>query len=129
MKFKYSKSAVICSSLILCVMGLAAFFLPEELLAWLGDKDTTSLPLQLYGASLLGFGFANWHIRNSPVGGIYGRAIVTGNIIHLLSAVGILLGLLLGGQSEPVIIAVFSIYAFLTILFIFLLFSDGLSKE
>jgi hypothetical protein len=46
---------------------------------------------QLLAASLVGFGAMNWMARASSIGGIYGRAIVVGNLgmfaISALSAI------------------------------------------
>lgn len=84
--------------------------------------------IQLYGASLLGFGFTNWHNRYSPMGGIYGRAIVTGNIIHFLSGTSIMLGLILGGQLSTGLLLLFSAYLLLAIGYIAILFRGGIKK-
>lgn len=35
--------------------------------------------IQLLGTAFIGFAATNWMVRHSPVGGIYGRAVVMGN--------------------------------------------------
>ena len=99
MKIWWIKYLIITSSAILIVTGIAAFFMPEELALLAGTAEGSTIFIQLYGAALIGFGFANWHVRHAAVGGIYGRALVTGNVIHFLSGSGILIGLAAGGTS------------------------------
>jgi len=36
------------------------------------------------GGLYLGFAMLNWMNRNAPVGGIYGRPLLTANLIHFL---------------------------------------------
>jgi hypothetical protein len=129
MKLNWTRYTVILSSFILCLAGLAAFFIPERGALFLGEESAGELLIQLYGASLLGFGFANWNIRHAAVGGIYGRAVVTGNIIHFLAGTSLLLGMVLGGQTHIGIIAAFAVYLLLAVGYIAVLFSGGVKKR
>lgn len=129
MQLRWTKYVVSLSSFILFLAGLTAFFIPGQLASFVGEENTPELLIQLYGASLLGFGFANWNIRHSLVGGIYGRAIVTGNRIQFLAGTGILLGFVLGGQIKTGILAAFAIYILLATGYAAVLFSGGIAKR
>ncbi|HEX7071374.1 MAG TPA: hypothetical protein VF190_11235 [Rhodothermales bacterium] len=70
----------------LALAGLTCTFLPQELLALLGEPSVaaTTLVVQIAGALYLGFALLNWMVRRSPIGGIYGRPITVGNFLHFL---------------------------------------------
>ena len=76
------------SALVLAVLGLAGTFLPHEILALLDVPKGVILPLlvQMTGALCLGFAFLNWSTRTNLIGGIYGRPLVMGNLVHFLIA-------------------------------------------
>ena len=82
------KSSLIltASSILLFGAGGALLFAPTEL-----APDTPILMTQLLAGALVGFGAMNWMARSSSIGGIYGRAIVVGNLgmftIGALSAI------------------------------------------
>lgn len=71
--------------------GVVILFLPQSVSAPVAGIAVASLSAQLYGAAVLGLGVANWIARRSPLGGIYGRALVTGNFIHAGTATLVLL--------------------------------------
>jgi hypothetical protein len=72
------------SALFMGAAGLAASFLPHELLALMDVVPTVTLAVfvQLFGAILFGFAMVNWIARSTPIGGIYGRPIALGNLAH-----------------------------------------------
>lgn len=74
------------SALMMAAVGLAATFAPGELLAAVGaDAGAWSkLLVQLAGALYLGFAMINWMARGSLIGGIYGRPVATGNLVHFV---------------------------------------------
>jgi len=72
-------------------LGVVILFLPQSVSAPVAGIATASLSAQLYGAAILGLGMANWIARQSPLGGIYGRAIVVGNFTHAGAATLVLL--------------------------------------
>lgn len=74
------------SALVMGVAGIAASFLPEELLRALDLETTTLLPVlvQLLGALWFGFAMVNWTARGSLIGGIYNRAVAIGNLTHFV---------------------------------------------
>ncbi len=66
--------------------GIAASFLPQELLRAANMEPTTVLPLlvQLLGALLFAFAMVNWTARGSLIGGIYNRPVAIGNLTHFV---------------------------------------------
>jgi hypothetical protein len=80
------------SAIVLGVMGAATSFLPVEILSVVdaGSDRSVATLVQLLGAALFGFAMLNWMARGAPAGGIYGRPIVIGNLVHF-SVAGIAL--------------------------------------
>jgi len=72
------------SGLALAASGIAASFLPHEILRALEIQPTGLLPVivQLWAATLFGFGMVNWTARGSLIGGIYNRPVAIGNLAH-----------------------------------------------
>lgn len=64
------------------LMGLALTFAPLEMAAWFGWQVDQELPLSLLGGALFGLALLNWMGRNAVYGGIYGRPILLGNVVH-----------------------------------------------
>ena len=62
--------------------GVALLFLPDVLLGWFtpGPDVRAAFFAQQFGTALLGLAAVNWIGRTSPVGGIYGRPLVVGNV-------------------------------------------------
>src|SRR5687768_15596472 len=67
----------------LAVVGAALVFAPDEATSMLAPGSSHSILVQLSGAALLGWAVAIWTARGALLGGIYGRAIVAGNHMHL----------------------------------------------
>ena len=84
----FSRLLMTVSAGVLAALGLAATFLPQELLARLGLAPDAPLVLlvQVLGALWLGFAMLDWMARGSAIGGIYGRPLVVGNLLHFASA-------------------------------------------
>ncbi len=72
------------SACLMAVGGVLLSFLPAEILTGLEAQalPSTVLLLQAYGAALLGFAMVNWMSRGMTFGGIYGRPLVVGNLMH-----------------------------------------------
>lgn len=70
----------------MAVAGIAASFLPHEILRALEIQPTGLLPVivQLLGAALFAFGLVNWTARGSLIGGIYHRPVAIGNLAHFV---------------------------------------------
>ena len=104
--------------------GVALLFAPSEL----GRLMTAShaalvspVTLQLWAAALLGLGAINWIGRGLTLGGIYGRALVVGNLAHW--TVGTLVGVraALDRPSSPALWVGAGLYGVFAVLFYWLL--------
>jgi len=73
--------AVTAAALALLAAGGALLFAPGLLGL---DTPPAQAVAALYAAALIGLGLASWVARASPLGGIYGRALVVGNFAHAL---------------------------------------------
>lgn len=109
-------------------LGVVILFLPQSVSAPVAGIAIASLSAQLYGAAILGLGMANWIARRGPLGGIYGRALVTGNFIHAGAATLVLLRPTIASGS-PKLWTAFVVALVLAIGFGWLLFaSDGIGE-
>lgn len=91
---------MIASALFMAAIGLSLTFAPEEILHRL-DSDATSwgtTMAQVCGALYCGFALMNWMAKGVLLGGIYGRPIVIGNLVHFTMG-ALLLAKLPGGHS------------------------------
>jgi hypothetical protein len=72
------------SSFFLVILGLAASFIPQEILAHYGARSSGLgvLLMQVVGALYLGFAVVNWMARDVLIGGIYARPVALGNFLH-----------------------------------------------
>lgn len=73
------RSSMALSAIGLGAMGAMLLFAPLETAGLLVADPGDPVLLQLLGATLLGWGAANWLARGAVLGGIYGRAVVAGN--------------------------------------------------
>jgi hypothetical protein len=69
-------------AIYLATTGGLLLFAPQELGRAFGAGLGASPLLQLLGGALIGLGAADWMARQSPLGGIYGRAVVAANQLH-----------------------------------------------
>lgn len=84
---------------LLALCGVALLFAPSEVEALVsGGGHGVPVLAQLLGGALLGFAAANWLARHSVLGGIYGRAVVAGNLAFAFVGTLSLLG---GTPAEP----------------------------
>lgn len=83
-----TRTLLVASAVLLGAMGLAATFLPDEVLRWSGAPPSPVLALlvQVLGALYLGLGMLNWMVRDTLLGGIYGRPVVMANVLHWVPA-------------------------------------------
>lgn len=100
------------SAIVMGLGGVAASFLPQELLGWLGTAPTRELVVlvQLFGALLFAFAMVNWTAKGAAIGGIYGRPIALGNLTHFVIGALALLKSAMNGASDPIIIGAGAIY-------------------
>lgn len=120
-----TKILTIASAVVLAALGLAASFVPREILIVLGARPD-ALPVlfvQITGGLYLGFAMLNWMARGSLIGGIYGRPVAFGNFMHVTVVAIALLKALIAGPRPPVVIALAAIYWVLCAVFAWVLFT------
>lgn len=115
------------SAFALAVTGLLLTFGSMEIAAAFGTPATglTALVMQLLGAAQLGWAMTNWMSRASLFGGIYGRPLVVGNLLHFFAGGSALLKSAMFGSSRAILV-VGIVYALLAIAFGWLLFRNPL---
>ena len=115
------------SAVALGATGIVASFLPVELLDNLhppGDRVGTVI-VQMLGAALIGFAMLNWMARGAPAGGIYGRPIVSANLVHFMVA-GIALMKVAAVGGVPTAVTILAIvYSLFAIGFALVMFGPG----
>jgi Na+-driven multidrug efflux pump len=80
-----TKLLMTLSSLIMGVVGIILLFFPHELLNYFtsgGEVILSALVLQILGALYFAFAMVNWTAKPNLIGGIYGRPISIGNLLH-----------------------------------------------
>lgn len=60
--------------------------MPQEVTVFLnmGSDQYTELATQLLGALYLGFAMLNWMAKDNLMGGIYGKPVAMGNLMHFV---------------------------------------------
>ena len=83
-----TKVLMITSAFFMAVLGIAATFMPREILSYFNARpDWFSLAaVQTAGALYLGFAILNWTARRNIIGGIYSKPISLGNFLHFVAA-------------------------------------------
>jgi hypothetical protein len=81
------------SAALLLAHGMVLLFAPELLFTLfdLSNSPEGLVTAQLFGAALISIGLMNWTARSSVLGGIYGRALVSGNFAY--SLIGFFVGI------------------------------------
>ena len=100
------------SAILMAVLGLAATFLPQEIAARFGaggDGPVVSL-VQIAGELSVGYAILTWFARAAPIGGIYNRPIVTGNLLHFTVVALALAKSAAAGRRDPGLLAVAALY-------------------
>jgi hypothetical protein len=98
-----TRALMAASALFMGGLGVAASFLPQEILASIGAPARGALPLlvQLGGALYVGFAMVNWMAKGNLLGGIYNRPVAMGNFAHFFIGAAALAKGLLAGQTAP----------------------------
>jgi hypothetical protein len=116
---------MVASTLFMGVVGLAASFLPQEILgaAGLQTHGAPVLLVQVFGAAYLGFAMLNWMAKDSTIGGIYNRPLAVGNLLHFAVAA---MALLKGATSvhETQVWIATACYSIFAVLFAFVVFTS-----
>ena len=122
-----AKIVMIASAVFFGLMGIGLSFLPEELYGYVSTEvnQISILMLQILGAAYLGFAMLNLMTRNNLIGGIYGKPLILGNLVHFLVSSFALIKIL--GKIEnhfEVILVLTIIYAAFTLGFGFLFITN-----
>ena len=118
------KAMVSASAVGLMALGAGFVFAGVEFasaLGWTAGEPVVSL----LGGALFGLGAANWMARSSPMGGIYGRAVVLGSQVHFFVGAMALLRTVARGGVSPASVAVTAFYVLGAALYAYLLFARG----
>lgn len=107
--------------------ALSLIFAPELALARLAIAPTpaASTLAQLYGAALFGLAMTSWLARTMLLGGIYGKAVVTGGFAHALVGAFALLHALRASADNALVWGACVVYALLAIGFGTMMFGRG----
>lgn len=107
------------SALLMGVLGLAATFLPQEIVQYASGAASplAALAVQVMGALYIGFALLNWMAQGHLIGGIYSRPVAVGNFCHFLIAALALLKGLAAGQHAPAVVVGAVVYAAFAALF------------
>lgn len=119
------------SALFMAVLGLAATFFPQELLASLGTPpaEGPAVLLEAGGALYLAFAVLNWMVRGHLIGGIYGRPVALSNFLHF-GVVAISLTKDVVATSQPAAVVVGTlVYAAFALCFGVMLFTHSRSDR
>lgn len=112
-----TKLLLILSALFMAIIGLVCIFAPVETIVYfkLEPSKFLLIVLQLMGGLYFGFAFINWMSRFMTLGGIYGKPIVMGNVLHFLVGSMVLLksGLLFQNLSIAILIVFYLLFAIL----------------
>jgi len=106
------------------ILGFIFLFAPEEVLNFFNAGYMAKPFIQLLGAAILGSAASNWISRNLPIGGIYGRPVMAGNMAHF--SIGfLLLARAVFNQPENIVLWILCIiYAVFAIAFSALFFNS-----
>ena len=74
------------AAIVLGLTGMACLFFPEEIFKLYNPAagEVQGLLVQLLGAGFFGFAALDWVSREAPLGGIYGRPVVSANQTHFV---------------------------------------------
>lgn len=112
------------TALVLGLLGLAASFLPHEILRGIGIAPAVPLVVgvQVLGALYLGFAILDWMARDNLIGGVYSRPVAVGNLLHFTAAGLALLKALAAGAGSMALWPLALVYTVLAVAFGVVLF-------
>jgi len=126
-----SRYVMIASAAVTAVLGLAASFFPQELLAAAGILPSAPLLLimQLAGALYFGFALMNWMAKDTVIGGIYARPLALGNFAHFMIAAIALLKAATSSLATPFWWVLAIIYLVFAVLFGLVAFTNPAKRS
>ena len=113
------------------LMGIAASFLPQEILTLIGLEPTYPLPLvlQVMGALYFAFAMTNWFAKDNLIGGIYGKPIAIGNFAHfVIAALALIKGIPIDSNSIMLWSAA-AVYIIFAVLFGYIAFANPVKRD
>jgi hypothetical protein len=115
------------TAIVLGVAALVLIFAPELALAQFGIAPSSAeIPLaELYGAALFGLALTSWMARTMLLGGIYGKAVVSGGFAHALVGAFALAHAVRASSNNTFLWAACVLYALLALAFGQLMFGRG----
>lgn len=116
------------SALTLILLGVPCIFAPDIVLARLGSPASGPelLIVQVTGALYCGFAMINWMGRGNLIGGIYGRPVAVGNLLHFSVAGLAIAKAAMTGLGAGSLWALAAIYAILFVGFAYVVFRNPL---
>ena len=120
-----TKFVMMASSGVLGAAGVAASFLPEEILSrtTLPPEPVLVIGLQILGALYLGFALINWFARDTVIGGIYSKPLSLGNFGHFMIGALVLGKALTAGPASMELWAASLLYGTFALLFGYIMFT------
>jgi hypothetical protein len=82
-----TKLVMTTTAITMGLVGVTLSFAPHEVLHFLNlphESVLSAVMFQLLGALYFGFAMINWTARSNLIGGIYGRPIAIGNLVHFV---------------------------------------------
>ena len=125
-----TKLVMIASSGVLATAGLAASFLPQEILSLtpLPAEPVLVIGLQLMGSLYVAFALINWFARDTVIGGIYNKPLSLGNFAHFMIGTLTLGKALTAGPAPLELWAASFLYGIFALLFGYIMFTAPVKK-
>jgi len=117
---------MMASAAFMAVIGLALTFAPQEILHRFDTHASTweQTVAQLCGALYCGFALMNWMAKGATLGGIYGRPIVIGNVVHFRMGVLVVVKMQSGPSSLAAQWSLAGMYLVFAVLFGYVTFTN-----
>jgi hypothetical protein len=115
-----TRALMVTSAAVTGAAGIALLFAPGEVYQFAAGAPASPVvrvAFQLGAAALLGLGAVNWVGRGLILGGIYGRALVLGNLVHWTVGGLVMLRALFDRPGAPALWIVTAVYGVLAFLF------------
>ena len=126
-----SKFVMTGAAIVLGLAGIACLFIPEEIFKLYNPatRDIQGLLVQLLGASFLGFAALDWISRQSLLGGIYGRPVVSANQTHFVIGSFLIVRAAISQPNNVVLWFTLAAYALFAIAFSVILYGPPPTKD
>ena len=126
-----SKLVMSGAAIALSIAGIACLFLHQEIFMLYNPatQDVQGLLVQLLGAGFFGFAALDWASRQAPLGGIYGRPVVSANHTHFVIGSLLIVKAVIGQANNPVLWFTLAVYVPFAIAFSIILFGPPPKKD